>query len=64
MLPGFANFPVELRTNRIYYPSLMQIEKSQPEGKRIMPGTRFTAFSALSVDTRVRISWSALENDV
>ena len=28
----------------------MQTEKSQPEGKRIMPETRLTEFSALSVD--------------
>ena len=28
----------------------MQTEKFQPEGKRIMPETRFTEFPALSVD--------------
>ena len=28
--------------NRIYHRSLMQTEKSQPKGKRIMPETRFT----------------------
>ena len=33
--------------------SQMQAEKSQPEGKRIMPETRFTEFPALSVDPRV-----------
>ena len=33
----------------------MQTEKSQPEGKRIMPETRFTDFPALSVDPKVGI---------
>ena len=42
----------------------MQAEKSQPEGKRIMPETRFTEFPALSADPRVRISRSASETDV
>ena len=28
----------------------MQTDKSQPEGKRIIPETRFTEFPALSVD--------------
>ena len=37
----------------------MQTEKSQPERKRIMPETRFTEFTALSVDPRVGISRSA-----
>ena len=36
----------------------MQTEKSQPEGKRIMPETR------LSVDTRVGISRSSSVTDV
>ena len=36
----------------------MQTEKSVPEGKRIMPETRFTEFPALSVDPRVGISRS------
>ena len=31
--------------NRIYHRSLIQTEKSQPEGKRIMPETRFTDVS-------------------
>ena len=31
----------------------MQTEKSQPEGKRIMPEKKFTEFPALSVDPRV-----------
>ena len=35
---------------RNYHRSSMQTEKSQPEGKRIMPETRFTSFPALSVD--------------
>ena len=37
----------------------MQTEKSQPEGKRIMPETRFTEFPALSVDPKIGISRSA-----
>ena len=41
----------------------MQIEKSLPEGKRIMPDTRFTEFPALPVDPRVGISRSASETD-
>ena len=51
------------KTNRIYQRSLMQTEKSQPEGKRIMPERRFTEFPALSVDLRVGISRSASETD-
>ena len=50
--------------NRIYHRSLMQTKKSQPEGKLIMPETRFTEFPALSVDPRVGISLSALETHV
>ena len=42
----------------------MQTEKSQPEGKRIMPETRFTEFQSLSIDARVGISRSASETDV
>ena len=38
----------------------MQTEKSQPEGKRIMPETRFTEFLALSVDPKVEISCRCL----
>ena len=49
--------------NRIYYQSSMQTEKSQPEGRRVMPKTRFTSFPALSVDPRVEISWSASVTD-
>ena len=49
--------------NRIYHPSSIQTEKSQPEDKGIMPETRFTEFPALSVDPRDGISWSALETD-
>ena len=52
-----------LRINRIFHWSLMQTEKSQPEGERIMPETRSVEFPALSVDLRVRISWSASETD-
>ena len=49
--------------NRSCHQSLMQTEKSQPEGKRIMPETRFTEFPALSVDPRVGISRSASGTD-
>ena len=49
--------------NRIYHRSLMQIEKSQPEGKRITLEMRFTEFPALSVHRRVGISLSASETD-
>ena len=42
----------------------MQIEKSQPEGKQVMPEMRFTQFPASSVDPRVGISLSALDTDV
>ena len=33
---------LELQMNRIYQRSLMQTEKSQAEGKQMMPETRFT----------------------
>ena len=42
--------------NRICHWSPMQIEKSQLEGKWIMPETRFTEFPALSMSPRVWIS--------
>ena len=42
--------------NRIRHWSLLQTEKSKPEGKRIMPETMFTEFPELSVDPRVGIS--------
>ena len=58
----WARIPLE--TNRIHHRSPMQIEQFQPEGKRIMPESRFTEFSALSVDPRVGISRSASETDV
>ena len=41
----------------------MQPEKSQPEGKRMMPETRSAEFPALSVDPRDGISRSASETD-
>ena len=31
-----------MKMNRIYHQSPMEIEKSQPKGKRIVPKTRFT----------------------
>ena len=49
--------------NKIYHRSLMQTEKPKPEGKRIMPETRFIEFPALSVDPRVGIYRSASETD-
>ena len=42
--------------NRIFHHSQMQTEKSQLQGKWIMPETRLTEFPALSVDPRVGIS--------
>ena len=42
----FPSFPLMFGINRIEHRSLMQPEKSQPEGKRIMPETRFTVFPA------------------
>ena len=51
------------RTNRIYHWSSMQTEKFQPEGKRIMPETRFNEFPALSVNPRFGISRSPSETD-
>ena len=49
------------QTIRIKHLFPMQIEKSQSEGKRIMPETRFTEVPAFSVDPRVGISRSASE---
>ena len=57
------NAAADLRIHRIYHQSLLQTEKSQPEGKRIMPETRFTEFTTLSVDQRVGISRSAAATD-
>ena len=57
LLPYFFGY----KTNRIWSP--MQTENSQPEGKGIMPETRFTEFLALSIDTRVGISRSASKID-
>ena len=45
-----------INTCRIYQQFPMQTEKSQPEGKQIMPETNFTEFTALSVDPRAGIS--------
>ena len=53
-----------LRQNRICHQSMLQTEKSHPEGKQIMPEMRFTEFLALSDDPRIEISWSASETDV
>ena len=52
------------RINRLYHRPLMQVEKSQPEGKWIMLETKFTKFPALTVDPRVGISRSASETDI
>ena len=57
----YSRYETEL--NRICHWSPMQREKSQPEGKQMMPETRFTVFLALSVDLTVGISRSASETD-
>ena len=49
---------------KIYHRSPMQTEKSQSKGRRIMPETSFTEFPALSFNSRVGISRSALETDI
>ena len=54
----------KIKENIIYHLSPMQTEKSQAEGKRIMPETRFTEFPALSVDPSVGIFPSASKTDV
>ena len=51
------------KKNRVYHWSLMQTEKSQPQGKWIMLETRFAEFPALSIDPRVGISRFASETD-
>ena len=53
----------ETRFNARYL-GLMQTEKSQREGKWIMPETRYTEFLALPVDPRAWISLSASETNV
>ena len=55
-------YPV-CKKNGIYHRSPMQTEESQPEGKRIMPETRFTEFPASCDDLKVGISRSASETD-
>ena len=50
-------------SNRICHQYYVQTEKSQPEGKEMMPETRFTEFLTLSIDPRVGISWSASKTD-
>ena len=59
-----CTFSKLLQVSRIYHQSLMQTEKSQPEGELIMPETRFTEFPPLSVYPRVGISRSAWETKV
>ena len=51
------------RKHRIYHRSAMLTDKSQAEGKWIMPETRFTEFPALSVGPRIGLSRSASETD-
>ena len=51
------------KVNRIYLRHPRQTEKSQPEGKRIMPETMLKVFQSLFVDQRVGISRSASETD-
>ena len=43
-------FYILMTDKRVYHRFPMQAEKFQPEGERKMPETRFTEFSALSVD--------------
>ena len=57
-------FKYSYTINRIYSRSPMQTEKSQPEGKRMMPQTMFIEFPASSVYPRAVISRSASETDV
>ena len=64
MQQSFAAPAIQGQRNRIYHWSLMQTEKSQSKGNRIMPEMRFTVFLALSVDQRVRISQAAFEAHV
>ena len=45
--------------NRICHRSMMQTEKSQPEGKQILLETRLTEFLAFSIEPGVGISRSA-----
>ena len=52
------------KINIIYHRSPIQTEKSNPEGKRIMPEKGLTELSTLSVDPRVGIPRSASETDV
>ena len=54
----------QIKIHRIKHRSSMQVEKTQPEGKRIIPEISFTEFPAISVDPRVGISRSASEIDV
>ena len=58
-----GKFLLVYNINRIYHRSLMQTEKSNPEGNRILSEARFTEIPVLSVDPRVGISWSASETD-
>ena len=46
------------------YLTSMQIKKSQPEGKRLIPETKITEFPAFSFDPRVGISRFESEIDV
>ena len=55
---------ISVKQNRIEHRVAKQTEKSQPEGKRIMPESSFTDIPALSVDPRVWISRSASETNV
>ena len=48
-------------SDRIYHRPPVQTEKSQPVDNPIMPEAKCTKFTALSVDMRVGISWSASE---
>ena len=43
--------------NKICHWSLMQTEKPQPEGKHIMPETRFTEFPAYPLTPQLESKW-------
>ena len=58
------NYNAPSDKNRIHHRSPIQTEKSQPEGERLRPETRFTYFPALSIDPRVGVSRSASETNV
>ena len=64
----FIEHAINFRLNGEHWRAVQSIiglrcRRRNPEGKRIMPETRFTEFPVLSVDPRVEISRSASETD-